>query len=188
MAYTRYGPFTDGGSPGISASFLNQAENFLVTVNSAATDASISAAAGLLSAVGFASTSTASVTGTTNGSATIYQFMQGTLKAFFCYYNAYRNSTATEQRITLPVAFTSYAIYVAGGGIPLSHFWLSGSSLTGKCNVITSLPSGSAAGNITNNSSINGFQYGEITSGFDQYGLGTSLGANFTAGLFVIGV
>ena len=39
MAYTPYGPFTDNGSPGVSAEFLNPLENFLATINSAATAA-----------------------------------------------------------------------------------------------------------------------------------------------------
>jgi hypothetical protein len=47
MAYTRSGPFTNGGAPGISATFLNNVENFLVslgtsTVNTAATDTHVS--------------------------------------------------------------------------------------------------------------------------------------------------
>lgn len=29
MSYTKYGPFTDGSSPGISASFLNSLESYL---------------------------------------------------------------------------------------------------------------------------------------------------------------
>lgn len=51
MAYTPYGPWTNGSSPGISAAFLNALETFLALVNSAATDGSISAASGVLSAV-----------------------------------------------------------------------------------------------------------------------------------------
>lgn len=43
MSYTNYGPFTDGSSPGISASFLNALETFLDTINSAATNSHISA-------------------------------------------------------------------------------------------------------------------------------------------------
>lgn len=42
MPYTQYGPFVNGSAPGISSSFLNQLESFLVTINNAATDANIS--------------------------------------------------------------------------------------------------------------------------------------------------
>lgn len=52
MSYTRFGPFTDGSSPGISAEFLNPVEDQLVAMNSAATDADISAASGVLTALG----------------------------------------------------------------------------------------------------------------------------------------
>jgi hypothetical protein len=42
MAYSPTGPFTNNTvPPGISATFLNNVENFLVTVNSAATDSNI---------------------------------------------------------------------------------------------------------------------------------------------------
>lgn len=51
MSYTPTGPFTNGAAPGISAAFLNALEAFMVLINSAATDGSISSAAGVLSAV-----------------------------------------------------------------------------------------------------------------------------------------
>lgn len=41
MGYTKYGPFTDGSAPYLSAAYNNGLENFLVTVNSAATDSNI---------------------------------------------------------------------------------------------------------------------------------------------------
>lgn len=43
MTYTRYGPFTDGTTPSVSATFLNTLEDFLLDVNTAATDSSVSA-------------------------------------------------------------------------------------------------------------------------------------------------
>jgi hypothetical protein len=52
MAYTRYGPFTDGTAPGVSAEFLNPVEDTLVALNSAATDSNISAASGILTLIG----------------------------------------------------------------------------------------------------------------------------------------
>lgn len=53
MSYTIFGPFADGGAPGISAEFINPVETFLASINSAATDANISAnGSGLLTLIG----------------------------------------------------------------------------------------------------------------------------------------
>ena len=52
-AYTPTGPWSNGGAPGISAAFLTSLEAFLVALNSATYDASISAdGSGNLSVVG----------------------------------------------------------------------------------------------------------------------------------------
>ena len=53
MAYSQYGPFTNGSAPGISAAFLNALETFLLLVNSAAIDANITAdGSGNITAIG----------------------------------------------------------------------------------------------------------------------------------------
>lgn len=52
MAYTPFGPWTNGSSPGISAAFLNGMETYLTSVNSAATDTHISSATGVLTTLG----------------------------------------------------------------------------------------------------------------------------------------
>ena len=41
MAYSKFGPFTNGQPPGISSGFLNGVETFLASVTSAATDSNI---------------------------------------------------------------------------------------------------------------------------------------------------
>lgn len=64
MGYVKTGPFTSGAGPGIDAGFLNNVENFLVTVNSAATDAAItSAGSGNLSTTGSITSTKATGTG-----------------------------------------------------------------------------------------------------------------------------
>src|SRR5260370_30409924 len=100
--YVPHGLFSNGGPPGIDASFLNALEAFIAWSE------------------GDGSTPV-TVAGTTAGSATCYQFIQGGLKAFFLLFNGYRNATATEQFLALPVAFTLYAGYLAFGGIPQTH-------------------------------------------------------------------
>ena len=53
MAYTQFGPFTNGSPPGIQASFLNPLETFLLSLNSAAYDANITAdGSGNITAIG----------------------------------------------------------------------------------------------------------------------------------------
>lgn len=128
------------------------------------------------------------VNGTTAGTATLYQFLQGAIKAFYLYYNGYRNSTTTEQKLALPVPFTSRSAFFAQGGIPVTHIYLSGVQVMTSCNVIVLLPSGSGAGNISVQSAMNGFSSGELVGAYDSIGLGVSQSMTFTAGLFVIGI
>ena len=53
MSYTQYGPFTNGTSPGISATFLNNVETFLLSLNSASYDANITSdGSGNITAIG----------------------------------------------------------------------------------------------------------------------------------------
>ena len=127
------------------------------------------------------------VTGTTNGSATCYQFYQGALKGFFLYFNAYRNSTTTEQLLALPVGFTAYGVWLAGA-IPQTHMYTGSTQILSKVSVVTTISTGANAGNITAESFFQGFAMGEFVAGFDHIGLGVSLGQNFTAGLLLMGV
>src|SRR5258708_36103679 len=82
--YSPTGPFGNNVPPGLSNTFFNNLEAYIAWAEG---DASAQV----------------TVAGTTAGSATCYQFLQGGIKAFFLYFNAYRNSTATEQLLTLPV-------------------------------------------------------------------------------------
>lgn len=184
--YTKTGPFTNGGAPGISAAFLNALEDFafagwfdsLITSNGS----------GRISASGLSITSTNTV-GTTNGSANFCQFLQGTIKGCFVHFASYRNATATEQKITLPVAFTAYGVWLAGGIPGNVTIHNGGSQVTNQINVVTTIASsGGSAGGVTLGSNFRGFAYGEIAAGFDQIGLGVSQGSNSVGGLLIVGV
>jgi hypothetical protein len=190
MSYTPYGPFTDAAPPGISSSFLNPLEGFLQTINSAATDSNVSSSSGVVTMLGLVNNDAGvTISGTTSGSATLYQFLRGNVKAFFLYFNGYRNSTSTEQKITLPQAFAHYAHYYAAGGIPQMHFYNGGSQVTGKISTIINFPSPPGPGNSTSGlNAINGLGYGDISNAFDAIGLGVSLPQAYTTGLFVIGI
>lgn len=107
MPYTQYGPFTDGSAPGITASFLNQLETFLSTINALASNSAITPT---------------TINGTTSG--TISQWLLGgpttgssanCFKLYLFYFNAYQNSTGVRQRITLPSPFATGGIAWVGG-------------------------------------------------------------------------
>lgn len=191
--YSQHGPYTNNAGPGIDQSFLNAVEAFLLA---GWFDSQITSnGSGVMTSLGQVvngalkvNPTPVTVTGTTAGNATLYQFLQGTLKAFFLFYNGYRNSTATEQTLTLPTAFTTYAIFHASGGIPPTHIYSGGSVLSSKFEVVTGLPVGSGAGATSTQSAANGFSYGDITSGFTGVGLGTSQGQTFVGGLLIIGI
>lgn len=165
--YIMSGPFNSGAPPGLDSPFFNNVESWIQQVE------------GDIGSV--------PVNGTTAGTATMYQFLQGTVKAFFMFFNSYRNSTATEQQIALPVAFTTWALWWAGA-TPAVHIYNSGSQVNSAIFQVTSEPSAGGAGGISVQSQINGYSYGEIAHAFDHIGLGVSMGQTQTGGLFVIGI
>lgn len=186
VTYTASGPWTNNAPPGISAAALTAIEAFL-TAGAWDTNASYDGS-GNQTLNSVKASANATLAGTTAGSMTVYQPLQGTFKLAFVLFNGYENTTATEQKLSLPAAFSGPRVsYVAFGGIPLLHLYSSGSALSGKCATITGLPSGTGAGSITTNSTINGFQYGEITAGFDAVGGGSSQSQTYTATLALIG-
>ncbi len=167
--YTQVGSFVNGSAPALQASFFNGLESWIQQTEG--------------------DTGSVTVAGTTSGNATLYQFFQGSLKGFFLYFANYRNSTATEQYLTLPVAFTTYAIWIAGGGIPQTHIATGTTNINSKIEDWSSFPSGSGAGAINANlNQMNGFAAGDITQGFDHIGLGVSQGQAYTAGVLVVGL
>lgn len=130
-----------------------------------------------------------SVNGTTAGSCSLYQFLLGTIKATFVYFNGYENTTATEQKLTLPQAYTASRIsFWANGGVPVSHFYSSGTQLTGKVVYVNGFPTGAGAGSISSGqNAINGFMYGEVQAAWDTFGCGVSQSQTFTASCFFLG-
>ena len=168
--YTPSGPFTNGAAPGLSASLFNNLEAYIAWAEG---DASAQV----------------TVTGTTAGSATCYQFLQGGLKGFFLYFNGYRNSTATEQLLALPVGFTTYAGWIAFGGIPQTHIYVGSTQQNGKITVVTGFPAPPGAGGVSAlNNQMNGFQFGDMLTAFDHIGLGVSMAQAASGGLLMIGI
>src|SRR5260221_7773464 len=152
--YIASGPFVNTTNPAIAAAFLNNIEAFIAWSEG---DTPVT------------------VSGTTAGSATCYQFIQGTLKGPFLYFAGYRNSTATEQLLALPVGFTTYAGWIAFGGIPQTHIYIGVTQQNGKIGVVTGFPTPPGAGGVSAaNNQMNGFQYGDMVTAFDHIGLGVS--------------
>lgn len=86
MTYTVTGPFTNGGAPGISATFLNNVENWIESVDNPAGTV---------------------LNGSTSGTATLYQVLNGTSKYIIVNLNNFRNGGGSTQTIALPVPFTA---------------------------------------------------------------------------------
>lgn len=117
-------------------------------------------------------TTDATINGTTAGTAELLEFFTGSkLKAWLLYFNGYQNNSATEQRITLPVAFTAKCLIWTGNTKPITS-WNGGSINTNGARVATSIGAGGFGMTIQN--AVSASSYGEFTGAFDQIGLGTN--------------
>lgn len=160
MSYTKTGPFVNGGAPGISATFLNNVENWIEQVDN---------------------TTVVTVSGSVSGSASLYQFLQGTVKAALVTWNNYKSSGA--QNLALPLAFTSQSLWWVGdlqGGTIAGT--LSGTSQT--FSVMTALALG--GGSESAQAYLNNFSLGMLRSGFDTVKLTVSTNAASSLA-FIIG-
>lgn len=181
MAYTQFGAFSDDSPPALDDSFFNAIEAFLLTINSAATDGNVSSSSGILAQKALSPSPTVvSITGTTAGTADLYQFMRGTIKAFILIFNGYRNASGTEQTIGLPTAFTTRCNFLSGNGKQVTPY-SGGSALVNKVNLNNN-------GTPTNGSTVNAAHHGEIIQGFDALGLGISQATTASAIYFFIGI
>ncbi len=191
--YTKVGPFTNGGTPPIDKTFLDGVESFLYLVNSGAVDQNIgSDASGVTFAKATSAYDSTVVTGTTAGNATLWEFLRigslGGLNALYLHFAGYKNATSTEQKITLPVAFGSYALYLAGG-IPQCHIWNGGAQVNSHVDTANGFPTPPGAGSSSGgNSAFNAFSFGQLTAAFNQIGLGVSQSQTYTGGVFLIGI
>ncbi len=191
--YSKFGPFVANSAPPIDQTFLNAVEAFLYLVNSGAVDQNIgSDASGVTFAKATSAYDSTVVTGTTAGTATVWQFLRigslGGLNSAYVHFVGYKNATGTEQKITLPVAFGSYALYLAGG-IPQCHIWNGGAQVNSHVDTANGFPTPpGAGGSSSGNSAFNAFSFGQLTAAFNQIGLGISQSSTYTGGVFLIGV
>ena len=144
--YTNTGsPWTNGSAPGISAAFLDAIEGWVYQVDNPPDVV---------------------LTGTTAGTATLYETVYANRKEVLLIFAGYENSSSTPQSIVLPHAFTFMAWATSGGFTTSSsngiQFLLSGT----PANIHTC---GSLAGGSFNNSTtlLRYCPGAEVLSGFD---------------------
>jgi hypothetical protein len=100
MAYTQYGSFTNGSSPGINATFLNNLETFLLSLNSLSYDSLVTASSGNITAVG------------------TIQFTSGNEKIFSHTGSAILDASGnTDLKLNAPNTGGSHKIYLQVGGV-----------------------------------------------------------------------
>ena len=87
MTYTQKGPFSNNVPPSINAVFLDDLENWIVGIDN---------------------TVPSNVTGSTSGTANLYEIFPGTVwKYLIVHFNNYRNGSAPAQTLGLPQPFTA---------------------------------------------------------------------------------
>lgn len=160
MPYTPTGPFVDGSPPGMSAAFFNNVENWIVN---AVSDSSLSSTAGILTMLGAKiNTPAVSVSGSVSGTASLYEILQGTVKAGLIYWNGYRSGGA--QTMALPTALTATSYWwvseTQGGTL---EALLSGTAQT--FSVVTALALG--GGTQQSQSYLKQHSQGMCRTGFD---------------------
>lgn len=126
------------------------------------------------------------LTGSTAGSANLYQLTIGIFKCLLIEFVGYRNSTGTEQTFTLADAFTSGALWI-GGDTKLIRPYNSGSALSSKVEVISTISNGSSGGSTTTGNTTQPNANGNIIAAFDAIGLGTGQASTVSGFAFIIG-
>ncbi len=184
MAYTIFGPFVNGSSPGISSSFLNPLETFVASINSAATDANITADGTGMETLKWLKVNPTAVVqnGSTSGSMTLYQPLRGTVKLAVIVFANFRNNGGSTQGVTLPTAFTGRS-KIWTGDLPSTGISFQASGVSQSVAVVITLAA--AGGTSSNVTVLNGKSQGEILSGWDTMIVPTG-GTGVTDGVIVV--
>lgn len=185
MAYTQYGPFSNGTSPPINGSFLNGVESFLLLVNALATDANITSdSAGAATMIKLAINAGGTVlNGATAGTATLYQPLNGTLKLVMCYLSGFRNGGGSAQTLAIPTAFTTSFRWWVGDINPITFV---GSSTNRTSDIVTALAAG--GGTLTSQTTVNKHSFGSVNAGVDTISFNASEASTHTGLILMIGV
>lgn len=170
--YTSFGPFTDGSSPGVSAEFINPLEAFLAKLwaDSLITSdhaGGLSAVSLIVSAFLEISSTGTVLSGSTAGTATLWQPVQGgasNFKLVFIALNGFRNGGGSAQTMVLPSAFSTNCAYIATD-IPGSQLLKSASAETVH-DIVTLATGGGTEGTST---TLQNDVIGACPGGFDTF-------------------
>lgn len=127
------------------------------------------------------------ITGTTNGSATLYENIQSdnAVKTVILEFDAYQNASNVEQTIQLPTLFTKKALVLTGNTKRVTPY-LNGAPLTNSVRQITGL--NAAGGSVNIQDSLASEGVGAITGAFDALGLGTNEASTANDIIFIVGI
>lgn len=121
--------------------------------------------------------------GSTSGTATLYQFFQGTYKLCIVLFNNFRNGSAPAQSIALPVAFVSGFKFYAGNITPTQFLH---SSVAQNLGIITTLAA--AGGSVTIQTTLNKYSFGDNFNPVDTISFPGSQATAFTGYLQFEGI
>src|SRR5438270_1170896 len=143
MSYTRYGnPWTDNAPPDISASFLTALESWILGVDQP---------------------TPVTVTGSVSGSASLYQYLTGTVKVLVINWNNYKSAAA--QTLTLLVPFTQNGlVVVCESQVQTVEFLAGGTPVT--ISVMDTISAGSGGTQLPS-TTIKSWSIGQVRAAFD---------------------
>lgn len=187
--YVQFGPFGDGGAPGISAEFLNPLETFLLSINSASYDSHISAdGSGKLTLITLNATpAQTTLNGGTAGTAVLTQDLVGTIKRVLVILTGFRTAGAS-QTIAIPVPFTKQCFVRSsnlGGATGFNGFQLLSSGTPQSVGLITTLSS--AGGTNTSVTTVFGHSIGECFHAIDTIQFVSGSSANASGSIELVG-
>lgn len=188
MAYTKTGPFVNNSAPGISANFLNNVENELVAINSAATDSHITAdGTGLLTALGLNVNCTPVImNGSTSGNVALRQPCRGpNFKLVIMHFNSFRNNGGKTQGIVLPTAFLDRSVVLCGD-LPSTGISFQKSGVSNSVAIKNTI-NASSGGTVTNATLLHGNSWGEILGGWDTMIVPTGGSIAVSGVMFIVG-
>jgi hypothetical protein len=110
------------------------------------------------------------ISGSTSGTANLYQVFQGTFKYLIVEFTNFRNGGGSAQTLTLPLAFAAGGLFQALD-IPASvSLKSSGTAIT--LETITTLAASGNGGTATSNTTLWARSFGGFNSGFDTISIG----------------
>jgi hypothetical protein len=121
--------------------------------------------------------------GSTAGTATLYQPLNGTLKLALVYLNGFRNGGGAAQTIAVPTSFTTAFRWWVGDTNPLTFV---GSTVSRTANIITALAAG--GGTVTSQTTVNKYSFGDVNAAVDTVSFNSGEATTHTGLIVMVGV